>query len=73
MLSIAKLTVASMPLTFSKPVKLTGTMESVRSTQLNQMHKGERQPAIRQDKPISVMDTDLTDDIDDTEKNVKLI
>ena len=28
---------------------------------------------IRLDKPISIMDTDLIDDIDDTEKNVKLI
>jgi hypothetical protein len=73
MLPIAGFAAASTPLTYFKPVKLTGTMDIVRSIHPNPIYKGERQPAIRLDKPISVMDDDLTDDIDDSEKNVKLI
>ena len=73
MLSITGFTVASPPLTYFKPVKLTGKIEHVRSIHPNPIYKGQRQPVIRLDKPISIMDTDLTDDIDDTEKNVKLI
>ena len=74
MLPIAGFAVASTPLTYGKPAKLTGTMEVVRSTHPNPVYKGERQPAIRLDKPISIIiDTYQEDDIDDTEKNVKLI
>ena len=74
MLPITGFAVASTPLTYGKPAKLTGTMEVVRSTHPNPEYKGERQPAIRLDKPISVIiDTYQEDDIDDTEKNVKLI
>ena len=70
MLSIAGFTVASTPLNYGKPAKLTGTIEVVRSKHPKPLYNGERQPAIRLDKPISVIDTYQ---IDDTEKNVKLI
>jgi hypothetical protein len=63
----------SAPLAYLKPATLTGTMEIVRSRHPNPLYRGEKQPAIRLDKPISIIDTDLTDDIDDTEKNVKLV
>lgn len=63
---------AQMVLHYNVPVTLIGTVDMVRSRHPNPYFRGEKQPAILLDTPITVK-RDIEDETTVTERNVRLI